>query len=171
MACRQAGSGETAHLRDDPAAGAVTWGGRRHCTFFHDVLHALSNSTPRKVPEHLSFGPASVGELAAPFAMKLASLVPHLSVLEQSRRVTSKKRGRARLVWTSMLFPDSRPAVVDDIPITALVSMESVGTGTRCVSTALHRDEADCEQNKASVFYQGAEIPVDQFVELVIAMT
>jgi hypothetical protein len=28
-----------------------------------------------------------------------------------------------RLVWTSMLFPGYRPAVFDDIPITALVSM------------------------------------------------
>ncbi len=76
----------------------------------------------------------------------------------------------ARLVWTSMLFPDYRPAVFDDIPITAIVSMETVGTGTRYVFTALHRDEADCENNKASGFYQGTEIAVDQFVEHVLAM-
>jgi uncharacterized protein YndB with AHSA1/START domain len=47
-----------------------------------------------------------------------------------------------RLVWTSMLFPGYRPAVFDDIPITAIVTMETVGTGTRYVFTALHRDEA-----------------------------
>jgi hypothetical protein len=48
--------------------------------------------------------------------------------------------------------------------------METVGTGTRYLFTALHRDEADLEKNKASGFYQGTEIAVDQFVEHVIAM-
>ena len=61
-----------------------------------DVFHALSNATRRKVLEQLSVGPATVGELAAPFDMKLPSFVQHLSVLEQSRLVTSKKRGRVR---------------------------------------------------------------------------
>jgi DNA-binding transcriptional ArsR family regulator len=61
-----------------------------------DVFHALSNSTRRKVLEHLSAGPATVSELAAPFDMKLPSFVQHLSVLEQSRLVKSKKRGRVR---------------------------------------------------------------------------
>jgi uncharacterized protein YndB with AHSA1/START domain len=55
-----------------------------------------------------------------------------------------------RLVWTSMLFPGYRPAVFDDIPITAIVTLESVGTSTRYVFTALHRDEADFEKNKES---------------------
>ncbi len=75
-----------------------------------------------------------------------------------------------RLVCTSMLFPGYRPAVFDDIPITAIMTMESVGTGTRYVFTALHRDEADFVKNKESRFYQGTEIAVDQFVEHVIAM-
>ena len=76
----------------------------------------------------------------------------------------------ARLVWTSMLFPGYRPAVFDDIPITAIVTMETVGAGTRYVFTALHRNEADLENNKASGFYQGTEIAVDQFVEHVRSM-
>ena len=45
----------------------------------------------------------------------------------------------ARLVWTSMLFPGYRPAVFADIPITAIVTMEAAGTGTRYVFTALRR--------------------------------
>jgi uncharacterized protein YndB with AHSA1/START domain len=53
-----------------------------------------------------------------------------------------------RLVWTSMLFPGYRPAVFDDIPITAIMTMETVGAGTRYVFTALHRNEADLETNK-----------------------
>ncbi|HEY0242778.1 MAG TPA: metalloregulator ArsR/SmtB family transcription factor [Gemmatimonadaceae bacterium] len=60
------------------------------------VFDALSNSTRRKVLEQLSAGPATVSELAAPFDMKLPSFVQHLSVLEESRLVKSKKRGRVR---------------------------------------------------------------------------
>ena len=75
-----------------------------------------------------------------------------------------------RLVWTSMLFPGYRPAVFDDIPITAIMTMEPVGTGTRYVFTALHRNEADLETNKTSGFYEGSEIAVDQFVAHVLAM-
>ena len=61
-----------------------------------DVFQALSNSTRRRVLEQLSAGPATVSELAAPFDMKLPSFVEHLSVLERSRLVKSKKRGRVR---------------------------------------------------------------------------
>lgn len=75
-----------------------------------------------------------------------------------------------RLVWTSMLFADYRPAVFDDIPITAIMTMETVGTGTRYVFTAMHRDEAELEKNKANGFYEGTGIAVDQFVQHVIAM-
>lgn len=61
-----------------------------------DVFYALSNATRRKVLRHLSTGPVTVTELAAPFDMKLPSFVQHLSVLEQSRLVKSKKLGRVR---------------------------------------------------------------------------
>ncbi|MGH7625400.1 MAG: SRPBCC family protein [Gemmatimonadaceae bacterium] len=75
-----------------------------------------------------------------------------------------------RLVWTSMLFPGYRPAVFDDIPITAIITMEAVGTGTRYVFTALHRDEADFEKNKESGWQQGTEIALDQFVAHVTSL-
>lgn len=61
-----------------------------------DVFYALSNSTRRRVLEQLSAGPATVSELAAPFDMALPSFVQHLSVLERSRLVKSKKQGRVR---------------------------------------------------------------------------
>lgn len=67
-----------------------------HSAVADDVFYALSNATRRKVLEQLSVGPATVSELAAPFDMKLPSFVQHLSVLEQSRLVKSKKRGRVR---------------------------------------------------------------------------
>jgi uncharacterized protein YndB with AHSA1/START domain len=75
-----------------------------------------------------------------------------------------------RLVWTSMLFPGYRPAVFDDIPITAIMTMKSEGSGTRYVFTALHRDEADLLKNKESGFYRGTEIAIDQFVAHVQSM-
>ena len=75
-----------------------------------EVFHALSNSTRRKVLERLAVGPASVSELAAPFDMQLPSFVQHLSVLEQSRLVNSKKRGRVR---TYEIAPE-RLKVVED---------------------------------------------------------
>ena len=58
-----------------------------------------------------------------------------------------------------MLFPGYRPAVFDNIPITAIMTMESMRTGTRYVFTALHRDEAELETNKTSGWQQGTEWP------------
>jgi DNA-binding transcriptional ArsR family regulator len=74
------------------------------------VFYALSNSTRRKVLELLSVGPASVSELAAPFDMQLPSFVQHLSVLEESRLVKSRKCGRVR---TYEIAPE-RFKVVED---------------------------------------------------------
>ena len=74
------------------------------------VFHALSNPTRRKVLERLSVGPATVSELAEPFDMQLPSFVQHLSILEESRLVKSKKQGRVR---TYEIAPE-RFAVVED---------------------------------------------------------
>lgn len=75
-----------------------------------------------------------------------------------------------RLVWTSMLFPEYRPAVFDDIPITAVMTLKAAGAGTHYVFTALHRNAEDFETNKSSGFYQGTEIAIDQMVAHVLAM-
>jgi DNA-binding transcriptional ArsR family regulator len=75
-----------------------------------DVFHALSSPTRRKVLERLSGGAATVSELAAPFDMKLPSFVQHLAVLEKSRLVTSRKRGRVR---TYQIVPE-RLKVAED---------------------------------------------------------
>lgn len=60
------------------------------------VFRALSDSTRRRVVERLNRGPASVSELAEPFAMALPSFVQHLRVLEDCGLVTSRKCGRVR---------------------------------------------------------------------------
>ena len=81
-----------------------------HSAAADDVFHALSNPTRRQVLEQLSIGPATVSELAARFDMQLPSFVQHLSLLEQSRLVRSKKRGRVR---TYEIAPE-RFKVVED---------------------------------------------------------
>ena len=81
-----------------------------HAAAADAVFHALSNPTRRKVLERLSVGPATVSELAAPFDMQLPSFVQHLSVLEQSRLVKSKKHGRVR---TYEIAPE-RFTIADD---------------------------------------------------------
>ena len=75
-----------------------------------EVFYALSNPTRRKVLERLSVGPATVSELAAPFDMQLPSFVQHLSVLETSRLVKSRKSGRVRTYEIAL----ERFSVVED---------------------------------------------------------
>jgi DNA-binding transcriptional ArsR family regulator len=57
---------------------------------------ALAEPTRRAMVERLSRGPASVSDLARPFAMTLAAVVQHLQVLEQNGLVRSEKAGRVR---------------------------------------------------------------------------
>jgi len=60
------------------------------------MFQALSDPTRRQMVERLSQGPASVSDLAKPFAMSLPAIVQHLQVLEQSGLVRSEKAGRIR---------------------------------------------------------------------------
>lgn len=60
------------------------------------VFHALSDPTRRAIVGRLSRGPASVSELAKPFAMAMPSLLQHLQVLEGSGLIRSSKSGRIR---------------------------------------------------------------------------
>ena len=60
------------------------------------MYQALADPTRRGMVERLSFGPASVSELAAPLPMSLSAVVQHLAVLEASGLVTSQKVGRVR---------------------------------------------------------------------------
>lgn len=61
-----------------------------------DLFAALGDPTRLAVVERLSRGPASVGELAAPFDMALPSFTQHLALLEEAGLVRSKKEGRVR---------------------------------------------------------------------------
>lgn len=63
----------------------------------NDVFKALADPTRRAVVERLGRSPASMTELAQPFAMALPSFSQHLDVLERARLVHSRKRGRVRI--------------------------------------------------------------------------
>ncbi|XDD47625.1 ArsR/SmtB family transcription factor [Leptospira sp. WS39.C2] len=61
-----------------------------------NVFHALSDRSRLLMVERLSFGPASVKELAKPLDMVLPSALKHLKVLEETGIVFSNKVGRVR---------------------------------------------------------------------------
>lgn len=60
------------------------------------VFHALADPTRRAVLGRLGQGTATIGELAAPFSMALPSFMKHITVLERSRLIVSRKSGRVR---------------------------------------------------------------------------
>ena len=60
------------------------------------AFQALSDPSRRAMVERLSFGPASVSELAKPLPMTLSAVVQHLKVLEEAGLVKSQKVGRVR---------------------------------------------------------------------------
>ena len=60
------------------------------------AFQALSDPGRRAMVERLSFGPASVSELARPLPMTLSAVVQHLKVLEASGLVATEKVGRVR---------------------------------------------------------------------------
>jgi len=61
------------------------------------VFQAVSDPTRRAVLGRLGAGPASIGELAAPFEMALPSFMKHVRTLEQSGLIRTEKIGRVRL--------------------------------------------------------------------------
>ena len=61
------------------------------------AFHALADPTRRAVISRLIAGPASVSELAQPFAIGLPSFMKHLKVLEDSGLIGSGKTGRVRV--------------------------------------------------------------------------
>ena len=71
---------------------------------------ALADPTRRAIVDRLTRGPASVSDLAAPFAFTLAAIMQHLRVLEQAGLVSSQKQGRVR---TCSIEPEALRSVED----------------------------------------------------------
>jgi DNA-binding transcriptional ArsR family regulator len=60
------------------------------------MFQALADPTRRAMVDRMTRGPASVSDLARPFAMTLAAVMQHLKVLEESGLVRTQKEGRVR---------------------------------------------------------------------------
>lgn len=60
------------------------------------MFQALADPARRAMLDRLTRGPASVGELAKPFAMTLSAIMQHLNVLTGSGLVKTEKVGRVR---------------------------------------------------------------------------
>ncbi|SEQ62300.1 transcriptional regulator, ArsR family [Devosia sp. YR412] len=60
------------------------------------IFQALADPTRRAVIGRLGRGPASVGELAAPFEMALPSFMKHIRMLEETGLIRTSKAGRVR---------------------------------------------------------------------------
>jgi DNA-binding transcriptional ArsR family regulator len=60
------------------------------------AFQALADPTRRGMLARLSQGPASVSDLARPYAISLPAVMQHLQALEASGLVRSEKKGRVR---------------------------------------------------------------------------
>ena len=60
------------------------------------LFQALADPTRRAVIARLGRGPASVGDLAQPFAMALPSFMKHIHLLEDTGLIRTSKTGRVR---------------------------------------------------------------------------
>jgi DNA-binding transcriptional ArsR family regulator len=61
------------------------------------TFSALADPTRRAVIQTLSNGPATVSQLANPFAMALPSFTQHLGILENAGLIVSRRQGRTRI--------------------------------------------------------------------------
>ena len=67
-----------------------------------------------------------------------------------------------RLVWTDALLPGYRPS--ENPFMTAIITLEPHGTGTRYTAIARHRDEASLKKHEAMGFHTGWGTALDQLV-------
>ncbi|HEY1899980.1 MAG TPA: metalloregulator ArsR/SmtB family transcription factor [Steroidobacteraceae bacterium] len=60
------------------------------------TFHALADPTRRAILVRLASGPATVGELAQPFAMSLPAISRHLKVLAEAALIQNQRDGKGR---------------------------------------------------------------------------
>jgi DNA-binding transcriptional ArsR family regulator len=60
------------------------------------TLDAIADPTRRDILDRLGHGPASVSELARPYAISLPGLLKHVRILEEAHLVETRKNGRTR---------------------------------------------------------------------------
>jgi uncharacterized protein YndB with AHSA1/START domain len=71
-----------------------------------------------------------------------------------------------KLVWTSALLPDYRPAAADGMFFTATILLEAQGHQTKYIAIARHGSEEGCQKHREMGFEQGWGICADQLVAM-----
>ena len=69
---------------------------QHHGATLDRTFFALSDPTRRSILERLAGGPATIGELAAPFGLTLNGVKKHVGILEEVDLVKTAKVGRSR---------------------------------------------------------------------------
>jgi len=75
-----------------------------------------------------------------------------------------------RLVWTSVLGPGYRPTRRGgalDLPFTAMIALETAGSGTKYTATVIHGTEEDHARHQAMGFQDGWGKALEQLVAVV----
>jgi DNA-binding transcriptional ArsR family regulator len=62
------------------------------------IFGALADATRRDILKRVSTQEQSIGELAEPYAMSLAAIAKHVSVLEKAGLVTKRRSGKEKIV-------------------------------------------------------------------------
>ena len=75
-----------------------------------------------------------------------------------------------RIVMTSMLVADWRPANTW-MPMTAIITLEDAGGGTRYSAHVMHKDAAAREQHEKMGFHEGWGICIGQLDDYAISLT
>jgi len=78
------------------------------------TFNALADPTRRALLSRLARGPATVGELAAPFPMSLAAISRHLKVLVEAALIDNQRDGKGR---RCQLRPEALSAARDWIDL------------------------------------------------------
>jgi uncharacterized protein YndB with AHSA1/START domain len=68
----------------------------------------------------------------------------------------------SRIVWTTVLVGGYRPAPAPWMPMTAVWTFEDEGAGTRYTASALHADQAKCDEHEKMGFHEGWGVCADQ---------
>ncbi|VTS04036.1 SRPBCC family protein [Tuwongella immobilis] len=70
-----------------------------------------------------------------------------------------------RLAFTSVLLPGFRPAPVEGLQFSVVLTLTTIDGGTRYRAHVLHPDEASREQHEAMGFHHGWNAALDQLIE------
>jgi DNA-binding transcriptional ArsR family regulator len=103
------------------------------------VFSALGDKTRRQILTRLAEGPASITELAAPFAMTLPAVSKHIRVLEEAGLMRRERDG-----WYHRCHLETRPL---ESAVSFLARYRPFWQGT-LAALALHVEAADRPKKK-----------------------